>query len=46
MKRVHFVCGCGSINYMLEDWLAHWKYSAKGKMYAIKMFLLTRIELW
>lgn len=43
--KLQFRCKCGLTNHNLEDWLTHWKYSDKGKLYAIKLFLLTRVEV-
>lgn len=46
-----FKCGCGTYNYGLEDWLAHWKHGIKyesrwmQRLHAIRLFLLTRVEL-
>ena len=44
MYKIQFVCGCGFTNHNLADWLCHWG-GWNGKLWAIKMFLLTRIEL-
>lgn len=43
--KVKFICGCGSQNFVLSDWTAHWKYGRRGKWRAIRHFLLTRIEV-
>ncbi len=43
MMHVKFICGCGMENHTLDDWVAHWKYGTKGRLYAIKLFLTTKI---
>lgn len=43
MVKLQFRCGCGGINYELNDWICHIKH--RGWLRAIRHFLLTRIEL-
>lgn len=43
--KIQFRCACCQVNYNLEDWISHWKYGLKGKKHAVKLFLLTKIEL-
>ena len=37
-----FRCGCGQINYNLEDWLPHFKH--RGFCSGLRNLALTRIE--
>lgn len=43
--RIRFRCGCGLVNYDVNSWTCHWKYGSKGKLHAVKLFLLTKVEL-
>jgi len=41
--KIQFRCGCGLVNYTLEDWLCHFKY--RGFRRGIRHLLLTKVEV-
>jgi len=43
--KLQFRCGCGLVNYNLEDWLAHFKHGKKGTRRAMVLLMQTRIEI-
>ena len=53
--NIKMTCGCGLVNYNLDDWTSHWKYGVvqnngtflgnHPKIRAIWYFLNTKIEI-
>jgi hypothetical protein len=42
--RIYFICGCGLINYNIEDWISHFKYRGVKKGLILLLKMSTRME--